>query len=74
MIVYEVKCNEQVLFRSSDVRTIWGHVFELVQGTRMNKSLPPLSYPSTDIALPGLFAFNVAKAIAILLFMTFVSN
>ncbi|CAG7834252.1 unnamed protein product [Allacma fusca] len=52
VIVYEVKCNDTVLFRSSDVRAVWGHIFEVVQGTRLKQKLPPLPYPATNISLP----------------------
>ncbi|CAL8111892.1 unnamed protein product [Orchesella dallaii] len=52
VIVYEVQSNDTVLFRSSDVRAVWGYIFETVQGTRLNHNLPPLSYPATNISLP----------------------
>ncbi|CAG7723845.1 unnamed protein product [Allacma fusca] len=61
VILYEVKCRDMILFRSSDVRTIWGHVFELVHGTRMNCAATPLSYPSTEVSIKGNQITSVAQ-------------
>ncbi len=48
-------CGSTVIFRSSDVRAIWCQIFETAQGTRLDKSLPPLSYPATTAPLINMF-------------------
>ncbi|XP_021963805.1 uncharacterized protein LOC110859227 [Folsomia candida] len=55
VVVYEVSHGSTVIFRSSDVRTIWCQIFETAQGTRLKRNLPPLSYPATTVPLVHTF-------------------
>lgn len=51
VVVYEILRGSTVIFRSSNVRAIWCQIFEAAQGTRLNRNLPPLSYPATTVPL-----------------------